>query len=174
MVQFDHYTGATMHDGAGPITPICWSWASPGGPGSLLQLLKRAWAVTIHKSQGLTLDKVVIDVWKEFPCGLAFVSCSIVKKLNDFLFVRPFPLQRLSSISRSHRLHERKEDQQLPSQEVPLLEDILIHNEEEESMKVHVAVRMPSTPVHDSGGRYINILLIQTIFCYRFVSVSKF
>uniref|UniRef100_A0A1X7T0R4 ATP-dependent DNA helicase n=1 Tax=Amphimedon queenslandica TaxID=400682 RepID=A0A1X7T0R4_AMPQE len=74
MVQFDHYTGPTAHDGTVPITPL-------------------ALAVTIHKSQGLTLDKVVIDVGKEFSCGLTFVACSRVRKLKDILFMPPFPLQ---------------------------------------------------------------------------------
>ena len=66
-----------------------------------------------------------------------FVACSRVRKLSDILFVPPFPLQRLTSIARSRRLQERKEDQRLLSlQEGPPLEDMLVHNEEEESMDV--------------------------------------
>lgn len=43
-----------------------------------------SWAVTIHKSQGLTLDKVVIDVGKrEFSCGLTYVACSRLRHLTD-------------------------------------------------------------------------------------------
>ena len=141
MVWFDHYTGPTVHDGTVPITPIRHNWSSSGGQCSRLQLpLKLAWVLTIHKSQGLTLDKVVIDVGKkEFSCGLSFVACSRVRKLKDISFVPPFPFQRLTSIARSRCLQDRKEeDQQLLSlQKGPPLEDILVHIEEEESMDVH-------------------------------------
>ena len=152
MVRFDHYTGPTVYDGTVPITPVRRNWSSSCGQCSRLQLpLKLAWAVTIHKSQGLTLDKVVIDVGKkEFSCGLSFVACSRVRKLKDILFMPPFPLQRLKSIANSQRLQERKEeDQRLLSLQEPPLEDMLIHNEEEESMDVYVEVRTPSPPVQE-------------------------
>ena len=127
MVHFDHYTGPTMHDGTVPITPMRRNWSSSGGQCSRLQLpLKLAWAVTIHKSQGLTLDKVVIDVGKkEFSCGLTFVACSRVRKMTDILFTPPFPLQRLTSIANSQRLCERKEDQRLLSLQEPTSEPSL-------------------------------------------------
>ena len=90
MVRFDSYSGPTFPDGTVPITPLRRCWSSSGGQCSRLQLpLKLAWAVTIHKSQGLTLDKVVIDVGKrEFSTGLTFVACSRVRQLQD-LFTSP-------------------------------------------------------------------------------------
>ena len=118
MIHFDSYSGPTFPDGTVPITPLRRCWSSSGGQCSRLQLpLKLAWAVTIHKSQGLTLDKVVIDVGKrEFSTGLTFVACSRVRRLQNILFTPPFPYQRLSSLSNSSRLKERQqEDKRLQS-----------------------------------------------------------
>ena len=112
MVHFDHYFGPTLHDSTVPITPLRRTWSSSGVQCSRLQLpLKLAWAVTIHKSQGLNLDKVVIDVGKrEFSTGLTFVACSHVRQLQDLLFSPPFPFQRLASLANSCQLNERKEE----------------------------------------------------------------
>ena len=112
MVRFDNYSGPTLHDGTVPITPIRCTWSNSGCQCSRLQIpLRLAWAVTIHKSQGLTLDKVVIDVGKrEFSCGLTYVACSRVRRLADLLFSPPLPFQRLASIANSQRLHQRKQE----------------------------------------------------------------
>jgi len=43
--------------------------------------------ITIHKPQGLTLDKVGINIAKEFSAGLTFVViCSRVRHLSDAMF----------------------------------------------------------------------------------------
>ena len=112
MVRFDSYSGPALHDGTVPIAPLRLTWSTSGIQCSRLQLpLKLAWAVTIHKSQGLTLDKVVIDVSKrEFSTGLIFVACSRVRHLQDLLFTPPFPFQHLASLANSCRLHERQEE----------------------------------------------------------------
>ncbi len=101
MIKFDHYSGPTLHDGTVPITPLRRTWSNSGVQCSRLQLpLKLAWAVTIHKSQGLTLTNVVVDVGKkEFSCGLTYVACSRVRMLKDLLFSPPFAFQRLSSLA---------------------------------------------------------------------------
>ena len=81
-----------------------------GSACSRLQIpLKLAWAITIHKAQGLTLDKVVIDIGKkEFSAGLMFVACSHVRHLSDITFDPPFAYQHVTSLSKSMRLTERK------------------------------------------------------------------
>jgi len=94
-VKLDSYSGPTLPDGTIPITPLRCTWFSTNKQCSRLQIpLKLAWAITLHKSQGMTLDKVVIDVGKkEFSSGLTYVACSRVRQINDILFVSPFTYQ---------------------------------------------------------------------------------
>ena len=120
MVKFDKYRGPTLHDGSVPIVPQRRTWIQGGSACSRLQIpLKLAWAITIHKAQGLTLDKVVIDVGKkEFSAGLTFVACSRVRRLSDIMFNPPFAYERVASLAKSMRLTERKvEDARLCSME---------------------------------------------------------
>jgi len=70
-----------------------------------------AWAITVHKSQGLTLPKARVDLEKkEFAAGLSFVAVSQVRTLADILF-RPFSFERLERIKLCKRLQERREEE---------------------------------------------------------------
>ncbi|KIJ56968.1 hypothetical protein M422DRAFT_148631, partial [Sphaerobolus stellatus SS14] len=55
--------------------------------------LTLAWAITIHKSQGLALEKVIIKLGpSDYSLGLSFVAMSRVKKLSGLAFRSPFPI----------------------------------------------------------------------------------
>ena len=49
--------------------------------------LRYAWAITVHKSQGMTLDAASIDLSKAFGSGMGYVALSRVRKFESIKLV---------------------------------------------------------------------------------------
>ncbi len=78
------YNGKTLY-----ARPETWAIEEDGKvKASLSQLpLRLAWAITIHKSQGMSLDNAEIDLSRTFAYGMGYVALSRVRTLSGIRLV---------------------------------------------------------------------------------------
>ena len=106
IVQFDNnYIGPSYCKDTPNCVPICPVTNTSTSLGNNLERiqfpLKLAWSMTIHKSQGLTLDKCWIDLGtSERVAGLTYVALSRVCKISD-LVIEPVTFERLHSLKKT-------------------------------------------------------------------------
>lgn len=78
------------------IKPHVWISDRNEHVGAIQMPLISAWAITIHKSQGATLSRALIDVGKDiFACGQTYVALSRVKSL-DGLYLSSFDPSKIT------------------------------------------------------------------------------
>ena len=72
------------------VKPETWQQTNDDGKvlGEISQIpLRYAWAITIHKSQGMTLDAAEIDLGRAFGSGMGYVALSRVKEFKNINLV---------------------------------------------------------------------------------------
>lgn len=110
LVQFDSYEGPCFTERCFPIVPQMFTWSKNDITHVFWQFpLSLAHAITVYKSQGLTIRCGTIDIgMREFAAGSTYVALSRFQSIDHFM------LRLLYSKSRwniTHLLqHQRKMD----------------------------------------------------------------
>ncbi|KAK3931895.1 ATP-dependent DNA helicase [Frankliniella fusca] len=114
LCNFPTYKGLSIIPGTTliPIKPILKSWTDANGVNcSRYQFpVTLCYACSIHKSQGMTLDKAVINLGEvEFSMGLSYVAISRVRCSKDILII-PFTHKRLMPSPKTVATLEMRKD----------------------------------------------------------------
>ncbi len=86
--------------------------------------LRLAWAITIHKSQGLTFEKVIIDAALSFASGQLYVALSRCKTLEGIVLASAIHERALISDQRVEQYSQQQEEAARRSiEQLPMLKE---------------------------------------------------
>jgi len=116
LVQFPDYKGQSCLPSMERVYPVgiitrTWTLRSKQQSRTMLPLLP-GYALSIHKSQGQTLDKVMIDLGDtEFTSGLTYTALTRVRDLESLVMRKMPPKKRFDTIAKSQGFKDMKTEE---------------------------------------------------------------
>ncbi len=116
VVRFPSYSGPAFFPDDPKCVPVPAFTSHYGAAKSLSRTqlpLTLAWAITIHKSQGATYDKAIVNIGeKEIALGLTYVAFSRVRTLEGLLLRGCYGIDRILKLNlhKKHQLREEAEE----------------------------------------------------------------
>lgn len=74
--------------------------------------IKLAWAITVHKSQGLTFDKAIIDVADAFAPGQVYVALSRLRDMSGLILTSTINFNSIASDAKVMEFSNTKDSQE--------------------------------------------------------------
>ena len=133
IIRFDENNNPVIKFSRGfEYTMPSYVWASETIPGIGVRQIPiiLAWALTIHKSQGATMDAIEVDAGSGiFECGQTYVALSRVKSLEG-LYLSAFDITRIKVNRKVQEFYERMRKMKLDEEKNNLLNNQIIQENE--------------------------------------------
>ena len=78
--------------------------------------IKLAWAITVHKSQGLTFDKAIVDIGSAFAPGQVYVALSRLRSLRGLVLTSKVNYNSISEDKKVAEFSKTKTEQENPEE----------------------------------------------------------
>jgi hypothetical protein len=89
--------------------------------------IRLAWAVTIHKSQGLTFDKAIVDAGSSFAAGQVYVALSRLTSLQGLILRSPIAMRNIFTDAQVLEFSARETSEEAARQMLRAEEQNFIH-----------------------------------------------